>query len=204
MIGLEAQSTYCGLVDAPSTGTRAPARSAEALRCALQRAAAGDRDALEEIYAASAAKLYSAILSVLKRRDLADDVLQECFLRAWQRASSFNPSLGSPMTWLLTIARNCAMDELRRKVAVSIDDCPEVDSLCSTDDAVAGLEVSEARARLARSLRQLDDEKRSIVLMIFVAGMTHQAVGQRLGKPTSAISRTLRQSLAQLRTALDA
>src|SRR5262245_24007448 len=86
----------------------------------LERVAARDRQAFSALYTATSAKLYGIILRIARRRDIADEVLQEVYVQIWQRAAHYDASKGSPITWMVAIARNRALDEARRKKAVSI------------------------------------------------------------------------------------
>ena len=89
---------------------------------ALERTAQGDRVAFKRVYAATSLKLYGIVIRILGRRELAEEVLQEVYIRVWQRAAEYNPSGGSPITWLVRIARNRALDEAKRKPMRSLDD----------------------------------------------------------------------------------
>ena len=80
------------------------AQSKEDLVAALERVALGDRAAFERLYGATSLKLYGILARILGRRDLADEVLQDVYVRVWQRAGDFDPANGSPITWLATIA----------------------------------------------------------------------------------------------------
>ena len=91
----------------------------------LTLVAGGDQAALRRVYAATAVKLFGVILRILGRSDLAEDVLQDVYVRVWQRAGDFDPAATSPLPWLVTIARNRALDETRRTTTRSADDCPD-------------------------------------------------------------------------------
>src|SRR5215468_4900645 len=90
---------------------------AEALRsqlaAALARVAAGDRAALRLVYQDTSAKLFGVLLRILNDRSEAEDVLQDVFVTVWRKAAGFDPAKASPITWLVTIARNRAIDRLR-------------------------------------------------------------------------------------------
>jgi len=86
----------------------------------LARVATRDRVAFRQFYEATSSKLYGIVLRILRRRDIADEVLQEVYVKVWERAADFNPTVASPITWLAAIARNRALDEVRRRQAVSI------------------------------------------------------------------------------------
>src|SRR3954454_9287167 len=87
--------------------------------------AKSDAAAFERLYAATRAKLYGVVLRILKRHDLADEIMQETYLKIWHSAGRFDPALSSPITWMVAIARNRAIDVLRKKAEASIEDEPE-------------------------------------------------------------------------------
>lgn len=92
---------------------------------ALERVAKGDKEAFRAVYAATSLKLCGIVVRILGHRDLADEILQKVYIRVWQRAGEFNPATNSPITWLATIARNRALDEVRRKSMRSLEELPE-------------------------------------------------------------------------------
>jgi RNA polymerase sigma-70 factor, ECF subfamily len=81
----------------------------------------GDRAAFTRLYEATSPKLYAIVLRIVRRRDLADDLLQGTYLRIWRHAGQFNPLRSSPMAWMATIARNGALDETRRARPIGDD-----------------------------------------------------------------------------------
>src|ERR1051325_1841629 len=86
--------------------------------------AKGDQAAFERLYAATRAKLYGVALRILRRSDLADEVIQETYLKIWHNAGTFDPKLATPITWMVAIARNRALDLIRKKGESSIEDEP--------------------------------------------------------------------------------
>ena len=77
--------------------------------------AKGDEAAFERLYAATRAKLFGVVLRILRRQDLAEEVIQEAYVKIWNSAGQFNPALASPITWMASIARNRAIDVVRKK-----------------------------------------------------------------------------------------
>ena len=168
---------------------------------ALERTAHGDVAAFKTVYAATSVKLYGIIIRILGRSDLADEVLQEVYVRVWQRAGEFDPATGSPITWLAAIARNRALDEARRNTMRSprsLDDCPELLQVRSEDDPSASLEQKEQLRRLVACLDGLEPEKKEIVLLAYYHGMTREEIASRLRRPLATVKTWLRRSLAQL------
>ena len=96
--------------------------SSQELVWLLAAVAKGDRAAFERLYAATRAKLYGVVLRILRRHDLADEVMQETYLKIWNSAGQFDPALSSPITWMVAIARNRAIDQIRKKTEVSIEE----------------------------------------------------------------------------------
>jgi RNA polymerase sigma-70 factor, ECF subfamily len=170
---------------------------------ALARIARGDKAAFEMVYAATSLKLYGVVVRILGQRALADEVLQEVYVRVWQRAGEFNPSTSSPITWLTIIARNRALDEAKRKTMRSFDDHPEVLELPSGDDPLENHQRNEETRRLQACLDTLEPEKREIVLLAYYYGLTREEIAQRIGRPAATVKTWLRRSLAQLKSCLD-
>src|SRR6201990_3052874 len=88
----------------------------------LGAVAKGDEAAFERLYGATRAKLYGVVLRILRRTDLADEVLQDTYLRIWRSAGEFDPGIATPITWMVAIARNRALDLVRKKRESSLED----------------------------------------------------------------------------------
>ena len=153
------------------------------------------------MYAATSLKLYGIVVRIVGR-ELADEVLQEVYVRIWRRAGDFDPSAASPITWLAVIARNLALDEARRKTAASIEDHPETLQHPSSDDPSADHERNEQLRRLHACLDGLGQERREIVLLAYHYGMTREDISNRFGRPVATVKTWLRRSLAQLKDCL--
>jgi RNA polymerase sigma-70 factor, ECF subfamily len=169
----------------------------------LARVAVRDRDAFSALYDATSSKLYGIILRILRRRDIADEVLQEVFVKIWDRASDFDPSRASPITWMSTIARNRALDEVRRSKPLSIEDVPEAMDVASGDPhPLQALERTEALRALMACLEGLEPQRREIVLLAYLNGASREELSQRYGHPVATIKTWLHRSLSQLRGCL--
>lgn len=180
------------------------ARSRDALVAALQATAAGDKAAFAAVYDATSLKLFGIVLRILVREDLAAEVLQDVYLRVWLKAGEFNPSVASPITWLATIARNCALDEVRRRVPLSLEEMPQLLELAGDDDPAAEYENLESLRRLNACLDALDDERRSMIMMIYYRGLTREEVARQTGRPVATVKTWLRRTLAGLKECLEA
>jgi RNA polymerase sigma-70 factor, ECF subfamily len=184
-------------------GERAPAGAGDDVTGLLIRIAARDAAAFSSLYQQTNAKLYGVVARILTRGDVAADVLQEAYVRIWEKAGDFDPVRGSALAWMATIARNRALDEVRRVRPVSLEDQPEgFEPAADEIDPLAARERSEGLAALVECLKALDEEKRAIVLLAYYRGASREALAKRFGRPVPTIKTWLHRRLAQLRDCL--
>lgn len=170
----------------------------------VRRTAGGDRTAFATLYDETSAKLFGVALRILKQRDLAEDVVQESFVVAWERARDFDPVRGSVMSWLVTIVRHRAIDLIRRRGS-------RADTRSDGDEALAFLAAGEAdRAdrgadlgALQRCLDALEPQPRKVVMMSYAYGYTHEELAARLAVPMGTIKSWIRRSLERLHACLN-
>jgi RNA polymerase sigma-70 factor, ECF subfamily len=187
--------------DSLASGPTSKRRTKE-LVDALARAARGERAAFEKIYANTAAKLFGIVIRIVGRRDVAENVLRDVYVRVWEDAHEFDPQSSSPITWMATIARNQALDEVKRKAFVPApDDCPSVSELPAMGDAPE-TDRSEDQCRLIVRLNGLDPEKRQAILRAYFYGMTREEIARETDRPVATVKAWLRGSLAQLKGCL--
>ena len=137
------------------------------------------------------------------RKDRAEDVLQDVYVKIWNRAASFDPAKASPITWMATIARNRAIDEVRRRAPISIEDAPQaLDVPAEGPDPLDAAQQSAELKRLQDCLAGLESEQREIVLLAYYTGLSRDEISQRFGHPVGTIKVWLHRSLAQLRKCL--
>jgi RNA polymerase sigma-70 factor (ECF subfamily) len=169
----------------------------------LARIAARDRAAFTALYKLTQAKLFGVVARILVRRDIAGEVLQEVYVRIWEKASDYERAKGSPIAWMATIARNRALDEVRRVKPLALEDMPDsFEPAAEEVDPLGSRDRSEQLSALMKCLGQLDDEKRQIVLLAYYRGASREALSQRYSRPIPTIKTWLHRSLAQLRECL--
>jgi RNA polymerase sigma-70 factor (ECF subfamily) len=177
--------------------------SADDLADLLSRVAAKDRAAFASVYRTASPKLCGIILRILRRRELAEEVLQDVFLTIWRRAEDYNMTLASPMTWMAAIARNRAIDEIR-KVRLTVVDTP-VEELNVADSgklASERMEIEESTRRLEKCLDRLTEPHREMVKLAYLHGWSRDALGRKYGRPEGTIKTWLHRSLKQLKECL--
>ena len=170
----------------------------------LAAVAKGDEAAFARLYAATRAKLYGVVVRILRRDDLADEVMQDAYLRIWRNAGQFDPLRASPITWMVAIARNRALDLLRRRTETSIEEEPEaMDAVADTPDPLARRVLGEDLRRLLACIGQLPPERQRLVLLAYYNGWSREQLAQRLDTPVNTIKTWLRRSLLEIRECLD-
>ena len=172
---------------------------------ALARIPGGDRAALQTVYRLTSAKLFGVALRILGDRGEAEDVLQDVFMTVWHKAGDFDASRASPLTWLIAIARNRAIDRLRASKSSRrmdpIDEAHEIaDSAPLADDA---LELSEDNARLHGCLEGLAGDERSALRGAFFDGSTYEELAQRASIPLGTMKSRIRRAMMKLKTCLE-
>lgn len=173
------------------------------LNLALQRVAQGDQPAFEALYRLSSSRIFAVIVRMVHDRSEAEDLLQEVYTTAWRRADSFDPSRGSAMTWLLTLARNRCIDRLRQHRESPLDD-EQADAIEDDSPTPAELaESSEARRRLEQCLQALEAQQRGAIREAFFTGATYAELAERLRVPLGTMKSWIRRSLLQLKLCLE-
>jgi RNA polymerase sigma-70 factor (ECF subfamily) len=169
----------------------------------MARVARKDREAFAALYRATSAKMFGTALRILRRRELAEEILQEAYAKIWERAGDFDAAKASPVTWMAAIVRNRALDEVRRKTPISVEDLPEgFEPAADNPDPLAARDRSESLRQLLACLDKLEPKKRQMVLLAYYHGASREALAQRYEAPVPTIKTWLHRSLAQLRLCL--
>lgn len=173
----------------------------------LSATASGDQRAFRELYDASSSHLFGLLLRMLKRRDWAEEALQDCFLKIWQKAETYAPEKGAPLTWLMTVARYRALDLLRMKrPEVEMPEEEDAPPMTFVDDDGLNPEArameKEGLGRLSECMEGLQSEQRRSVLLAYYEGYTHQELARALKAPLGTVKSWVRRGLQTLRDCL--
>jgi RNA polymerase sigma-70 factor (ECF subfamily) len=169
----------------------------------LAAVAKGDQAAFERLYGATRAKLFGVALRILRRQDLAEEVIQETYVKIWSSAAQYNPGAASPITWMVAIARNRAMDLLRKRTEVSIEEEPETMNVAAeTEDPLARRQMTDELKRLLACVGTLEPERQRLVLLAYYNGWSREQLAAKLDAPVSTIKTWLRRSLLEIRECL--
>jgi RNA polymerase sigma factor (sigma-70 family) len=181
----------------------------------LARAGLGDRAAFAQLYEHTSPQLFGVVLRIQRDRALAEDLLQDIYVSVWKAAAGFDAARAQPMTWLIGIARNRAIDSLRRAqtrprfetgpAAGDDDDAPDrLEQLPDDTDGPLALldKASDARA-LGACMQHLSPPQRQSVALAFYDGLTHAEVAERLREPLGTVKSWVRRALVVLRSCLE-
>jgi RNA polymerase sigma-70 factor (ECF subfamily) len=171
----------------------------------LAQIAKRDRPAFQDLYSRTAPKLLGVILRIIRDRARAEDVLQEVYLRVWERAGSFDPAAGRPMTWLITIARNRAIDVARQRLEVLVadDEDTETDWVASIADPRDESAEFETVDQLRHCLDRLEELQRRCILEAYYEGYSREELARRHSRPVNTIKTWLHRGATTLRSCLE-
>ena len=162
-----------------------------------------DEAAFERLYAATRAKLYGVVLRILRRQDLAEEVIQETYVKIWNSATQFNPALASPITWMTSIARNRAIDIVRKRSELSIEDEPDaMEVAADSPDPLARREMSEELKRLLECVGRLEPDRQRLVLLAYYNGWSREQLAEKFASPVNTIKTWLRRAMLEIRECL--
>jgi RNA polymerase sigma factor (sigma-70 family) len=181
----------------------------------LSRVALGDRVAFDTLYRQSSPHLLAVILRIQSNRAQAEDILQEVYVNVWRAAQSFNPALSQASTWLNSVARNRAIDSLRRRQSepstisssqVGPDD-QESDMLNDVASDQLGpqalLEQAGEARQIQHCLKTLTGEQKHSLALAFYQGLSHAEVAEHLGQPLGTVKSWVRRGLQSLKSCLE-
>lgn len=162
----------------------------------------GSRAALQRLYELESRRLYGIALRIVRRPEIAADVLQEAFIQVWQNARSFSAERGAGAAWLTGIVRFRALDAIRKLGREILVDDPTLGDAPLEPDVIEQIDGKAATAALRRCLALLDETQRRCVVLAFVDGFSHAEIAQRLATPLGSVKSWVRRGLLTLRSCL--
>jgi RNA polymerase sigma-70 factor (ECF subfamily) len=168
----------------------------------LAAVAKGDAVAFERLYGATCAKLYGVVLRILRRHDLAADVMEQAYLQIWQGAGEFDPASGAPLAWMVAIARRLAIDTARRPPPPAADGEPEVIDENDGPGTVPRHQLTDDLKRLLTCIGRLEPDRQRMLLLAYYGAFSREQLASKLDMPVSLLSASLRRSLAEVEQCL--
>ncbi|HVS27646.1 MAG TPA: sigma-70 family RNA polymerase sigma factor [Burkholderiales bacterium] len=172
----------------------------------LAQCALGDPAAFADLYRQTSAKLFGVALRILKRKDWAEEVLQDSFVNIWKHAAEYTARKSAPMTWMTSVVRNRALDLLRRPgLEIAQADNSLIEDF--EDGARGPVELllqSNAADALARCMQQLEARQRQSIMLAFYHGLTHAELAKHLRQPLGTVKTWIRRGLERLKRCFSA
>jgi RNA polymerase sigma-70 factor, ECF subfamily len=166
----------------------------------LAAVAKGDAAAFERVYRATAAKLYGVVLRIVRRGDVAHEVVVETYLEVWTTAGTFDPAAASPLTWMLAMARNRAIDLVRADPQKFADE----DTTIAAPADPSARQMGDELKRLLACMGRLDEERRRLVLTAYYSGRSRDELAAEFHQPVAAVRSGLRRTLFDIQECLKA
>lgn len=170
----------------------------------LARCQQQEQKALKQLYQATSAHLFAVLLRILRNESHAEDCLQQVYIKIWHNAGQYNPDIARPMTWMNTIARNQALDWLRRHKNEQLHDSD--DSLASQPDPAQHTEQQvqqwQSSQQVHRCLQELKETQRQCIELAYFEGYSHQELSDRLEQPLGTVKTWIRRGLERLKSCL--
>ncbi|MBX3603689.1 MAG: sigma-70 family RNA polymerase sigma factor [Piscinibacter sp.] len=175
----------------------------------LARVALRDRAAFEQVYRATSAHLLSVAFRILNQRERAEEILQEAFMNVWHNAASYNANVASPMTWLINIVRNKAIDALRsgkteRGSTVELDDEAMQIAADESQQPHRLLEEQLRRLKIDGCMSELTAQQRQALALAYYSGLVHTEIAASIGAPLGTVKAWVRRGLDKLKGCLEA
>ncbi len=189
-------------IDALSS--QSPSETTERVAELIHLVARKDRQAFALLYQATAPKLLGTVLRILRDRGWADDVIQDSYLKIWQKAEQFQDGKSSPITWLVSIARNSAIDELRKHPAGRTMTSDELDEMPGRQSsAQEQLEDQRSANQLNYCIDQLEKDRQDMVRLAYLNGWSREDLASQFEQPVNTVKTWLHRALKQIKRCLE-
>jgi len=171
----------------------------------LSRCAAGDRQALQNLYKQESHRLLGVAMRIVRQRQQAEDVLHDAFLAIWTQAARFDATLGSGRGWIYSVTRNLALNSVRRgarEVSVDEETAEALDAQTSVEAHHQLADAFEMRASLGRlndCLSRLEPARRNCILYAYVDGCSHGEIAERTQTPLGTVKAWIKRGMGSLR-----
>jgi RNA polymerase sigma-70 factor (ECF subfamily) len=183
--------------------TTIPIADADQLRRLLAQCSLGDRRAFETLYRSVGPRLHGVALRFMGRSDLAEEVLQESFVRIWNNASRYESHLSAPLTWMINITRNQAVDQLRKHRDRPLSDVEEQALVDESPSAHEQLSSAREASALNRCLESLEGMQRQSITVAYFQGVSCSELAEHLAAPLGSVKSWIRRGMERLRRCLE-
>lgn len=173
------------------------------LKQLLAQCSLGNRRAFETLYHNVAPRLYGVALCCMGRRDLAEEVVQESFVRIWHNAIRYEAHLSAPLTWMISITRHQAIDQLRKHRELPLSDLQQETLADDSPSAHQQLDSARQARALNHCLEQLDAMQRQAITIAYFHGLSASELAEQLSAPLGSVKSWIRRGMERLRRCLE-
>jgi RNA polymerase sigma-70 factor, ECF subfamily len=169
----------------------------------LARISKGERTALAALFKAEAGRLIAIAQRIVRRRDLAEEVVQDVFVAVWRKAELFEPNRGAARAWLTTITRNRALNLIRNDARIDYLDSATLADVSDREvEALSAFDALAERNALRICLERLDEPKRRAILLCYVTGLNHGEAAATMKAPLGTVKAWIRRGVLALQECL--
>ena len=173
----------------------------------LRRTGRGDRDSFEQLYDRYSGVLFSTAYRILNQQEAAEDLLQDVFVQIWEKAPMYDPARGKPLTWVITLTRNRAIDRLRstqrrQKLSEEIVREAEISDHRSDKSSADEVSLSEKSQAVRSAVMQLSPDQRRAIELAFFSGLTQSEIAEKLKEPLGTVKARIRRGMMKLKDLL--
>ncbi len=170
----------------------------------LRRIGQGDRQSFDQLYDRFSRVLFSIAYRLLNNQQAAEDVLQEVFVKIWEKAPLYDPARGKPLTWAVTLTRYRALDLIRstqRRGALyeNVKNETQADEKFDDQDSFMAVVAGEQHAFVREAIQKLSDDQREAIELAFFGSLTQTEIAERLQQPLGTVKARIRRGLIKLR-----
>ncbi|MGA9657890.1 MAG: sigma-70 family RNA polymerase sigma factor [Asticcacaulis sp.] len=173
------------------------------LNLLLERVATGDRAALKSVYTLISSRLFAVLIRMVRRREVAEDLLQDVFVTVWRKAHQFDAGRGNAEVWLFSITRRKAIDRLRISHRETLGLIEDVATYEAQPDACAEWTQRETYISVQKCLADLKPDVNRALHLCYTYGLTHEELAVEMGVPVGTAKSWIRRGLAQMKVYLD-
>ncbi|TNE79478.1 MAG: sigma-70 family RNA polymerase sigma factor [Bacteroidetes bacterium] len=159
----------------------------------------GDKKALAELYDAYSGMVYGVVLKIVSNRELVEEIVQDVFLRVWKNMENFDPTKARISTWIINIARNRAIDELRSKSFRNQSENQTLENSVNEVDRAESTNQKVDTIGIKNLTRHLRPEQQQLIELVYFGGYTHEEAAEHLSIPLGTVKTRIRNSILELR-----
>lgn len=163
---------------------------------------AGNRQALAELYDAYAGMVYGVVLKMIRNDEIAQEIVQDVFLRVWKNIDTYDPTRARISTWMINIARNRTIDEIRSKNYKNLKENQSIDDSVNEGEAGGSVEMKVDAIGLKSVVNRLRPEQKLLLEYVYFGGYTHEEAAKELNIPLGTVKTRIRSSILELRKIL--